>query len=404
MQEVDAIQALGRGSNVDFTIDDSAPFELVEESLRAYLKVGRGLYSKGTVSVNVGRRILVPDQLAAIQQILDAETGLTVTHYWCAPEILQSALGALESGPSQVEPSFPVAANPVATNGAGRELDELQPATGPAVLAARLDTGEDTGQKETAATGPAPEDGPEDDAGLADAASDVREEEPDRPLIPPAADSAPSPDCGSPVDSSTELPEGWDGLQLLAPELDAPVKELAESAAPGIDPDSGEALPETNEAAAIEPEPATAPESEGHQNDDPGHIGLRRANEALILKTTCRSGEVIQYPGDVVVFGDVNPGAEVVADGDIVVLGSLRGMARAGAGGDTRATILALNLESHRLQIGACIGEAPSEIRRSKPGSRAVVPSIAYLRRGSIFVVPFARRREEYQGGIPYEG
>ena len=72
MQEADTIQVLGRGTSVDFTIDDSVPFEIAERSLREYLEVCRGLYSSGTVSVNVGRRILVPDQLSAIKNILDS--------------------------------------------------------------------------------------------------------------------------------------------------------------------------------------------------------------------------------------------------------------------------------------------------------------------------------------------
>ena len=130
----------------------------------------------------------------------------------------------------------------------------------------------------------------------------------------------------------------------------------------------------------------------------------RRGNEALIIKHTCRSGEVIRYPGDVVVFGDVNPGAVIIADGDIIVLGTLRGMAQAGAGDDPKATILALNLETQRLQIGQHAGEAPKESKRHRNGNRNPGPQIAYLRRGSVFVAPFARRREEYQGGILYEG
>ena len=129
-----------------------------------------------------------------------------------------------------------------------------------------------------------------------------------------------------------------------------------------------------------------------------------RGSEALIIKNTCRSGEVIRYPGDVVVFGDVNPGAEIVAAGDIVVLGALRGMAHAGADGNLKATILALNLESHRLQIGSCVGERPRGARKGRGGAKGVNPQIAYLRRRSIFVAPFERRCEDYQGGVPYEG
>ena len=122
----------------------------------------------------------------------------------------------------------------------------------------------------------------------------------------------------------------------------------------------------------------------------------------MIVKTTCRSGEVIRYPGDVVALADVNPGAEIIADGDIVVFGALRGLAHAGAAGDLKATIIALNLESHRVQIGPHIGEAPARVRRSKSPRRT--PQVAYVRRRSVFVAPFTRRQEEYQGGILYEG
>ena len=155
---------------------------------------------------------------------------------------------------------------------------------------------------------------------------------------------------------------------------------------------------------------AVAPVEPEEEHPDPSNLGipflspLSRADQALMVKNTCRSGEVIRYSGDVVVFGDVNPGAEIVADGDIIVLGTLRGMAHAGADGNLKSTIFALNLEAHRLQIGPYDGEAPRRVNRSKPGNRSVNPRIAYLRRRSIFVAPFTRRSEEYQGGILYEG
>ena len=85
-----------------------------------------------------------------------------------------------------------------------------------------------------------------------------------------------------------------------------------------------------------------------------------------------------------------------------MVFGALRGLAHAGAAGDLKATIIALNLESHRVQIGPHIGEAPARVRRSK--SQRGRPQVAYVRRRSIFVAPFTRRQEDYQGGILYEG
>lgn len=72
---------------------------------------------------------------------------------------------------------------------------------------------------------------------------------------------------------------------------------------------------------------------------------------ALFVNRTLRSGTRIQYHGHVVVFGDVNPGAEVIADGNVIVWGHARGMLHAGANGDTRAVICALDLSPTQLRI-----------------------------------------------------
>ena len=58
------------------------------------------------------------------------------------------------------------------------------------------------------------------------------------------------------------------------------------------------------------------------------------ANNALYLRQTVRSGQSIRHDGTIVICGDVNPGAEVIATGDIIVFGTLRGVAHAGAAGD----------------------------------------------------------------------
>ena len=136
-------------------------------------------------------------------------------------------------------------------------------------------------------------------------------------------------------------------------------------------------------------------------------IGLYRGNEALLLKTTCRSGELIRYPGDIVVLADVNPGAEIIADGDILVFGTLRGLAHAGAGGDIQATIIAVKFEAPRVRIGPYTGMAPKTKQRPRSqqtGPQPAGPMIAYVRRQHIFVAPFAGRFARYSGGTPYDG
>lgn len=72
---------------------------------------------------------------------------------------------------------------------------------------------------------------------------------------------------------------------------------------------------------------------------------------ALFINKTLRSGTRIEFAGHVVVVGDVNPGAEVVAEGNVIVWGRVRGMVHAGSKGDTSAYICALDLSPTQLRI-----------------------------------------------------
>lgn len=72
---------------------------------------------------------------------------------------------------------------------------------------------------------------------------------------------------------------------------------------------------------------------------------------ALFLSKTLRSGTRIEYPGNVVIRGDVNPGAEVIAVGSVIVWGRVRGVIHAGAKGDRSAVICALDLSATQLRI-----------------------------------------------------
>ncbi|MFT3895732.1 MAG: septum site-determining protein MinC [Anaerolineales bacterium] len=72
---------------------------------------------------------------------------------------------------------------------------------------------------------------------------------------------------------------------------------------------------------------------------------------ALFLNRTLRSGTRIEFPGHVVVLGDVNPGAEIVAEGNVIVWGRVRGMVHAGSKGNRKALICALDLSPTQLRI-----------------------------------------------------
>ena len=105
--------------------------------------------------------------------------------------------------------------------------------------------------------------------------------------------------------------------------------------------------------------------------------------EGLVVRRTLRSGQSLRHPGHVVVIGDVNPGGEVVAGGDIVVWGRVRGMVHAGALGDEKAVVCALDLAPTQLRIAGQIARSPEE-RRRKP-----VPEMAAVREGQIVAVPW---------------
>ena len=79
----------------------------------------------------------------------------------------------------------------------------------------------------------------------------------------------------------------------------------------------------------------------------------------LYLVQNLRSGQTVSHKGHLVIVGDVNPGAEIMAEGDITVWGVLRGIAHAGIGGNLDAEIRALKLQPIQIRIGHAIARSP---------------------------------------------
>jgi len=105
------------------------------------------------------------------------------------------------------------------------------------------------------------------------------------------------------------------------------------------------------------------------------------AKQGILVQRTLRSGQIIQHPGHIVIIGDVNPGAEVVAGGNIVVWGKLRGMVHAGAMGDDSAMVCALSLAPTQLRIGNHIARPPEGGEKS-----SAMPEVAQVKEGKIVV------------------
>jgi septum site-determining protein MinC len=96
------------------------------------------------------------------------------------------------------------------------------------------------------------------------------------------------------------------------------------------------------------------------------------APAVLYHRGTLRGGQSLANVGHIVVVGDVNPGAELVAGGDIVVFGALRGVAHAGAQGDRSARVYALILDPTQLRIATTIAAGAER-------TGAPVPEEAFL-------------------------
>jgi septum site-determining protein MinC len=103
---------------------------------------------------------------------------------------------------------------------------------------------------------------------------------------------------------------------------------------------------------------------------------------------TLRGGQALHHAGNIVVVGDTNPGAELVATGDIVIFGRLAGVAHAGAQGDESARVYAIDFQPTQLRIATYIAAD------TENAGRSLRPQAAVVRDGRIALVPIDRFAE----------
>ena len=84
-------------------------------------------------------------------------------------------------------------------------------------------------------------------------------------------------------------------------------------------------------------------------------------SETKFYRGNMRSGQKMEFEGSLVILGDVNGGAEVIAGENIVVLGVLRGLAHAGAKGNKKAIIATNRIECPQLRIANIVKEIEKE-------------------------------------------
>jgi septum site-determining protein MinC len=101
------------------------------------------------------------------------------------------------------------------------------------------------------------------------------------------------------------------------------------------------------------------------------------------IRKTIRSGQKFEYSGNLVLIGDINPGAEVYAAGNIVVLGSIKGAVHAGSNGNEKAFIAAFSLQPQIIEIAGVITRSPED------NIRPQYPELAKIKNGNIIVEPY---------------
>ncbi|MFA5576213.1 MAG: septum site-determining protein MinC [Tissierellaceae bacterium] len=138
---------------------------------------------------------------------------------------------------------------------------------------------------------------------------------------------------------------------------------------------SEEDLPETI-AKSSDKEKFEAVESEIFQGID---TGMTR-----FIKGTLRSGQIENFQGNIVIIGDVNPGALIQAGGNIIVLGTLRGVAHAGISGNHDSIVAAYVLQPTQLRIGNKISRPPDGVTETYN-----LPEIARIRAGEVIIEPY---------------
>ncbi|MDR2713257.1 MAG: hypothetical protein LBB91_09130 [Clostridiales bacterium] len=105
-------------------------------------------------------------------------------------------------------------------------------------------------------------------------------------------------------------------------------------------------------------------------------------SQALFFTRSFRSGQSIQADADVVILGDVNSGAEIIASGSIIVAGSCQGILHAGYPANREAYIIVLALGPSQLRIGDITAYLPK-------GKTATGPEMALCQGEDLQVLPY---------------
>lgn len=114
---------------------------------------------------------------------------------------------------------------------------------------------------------------------------------------------------------------------------------------------------------------------------------LKYEGKVKFFKGILRSGNLLEYDGSIIVFGDINPGGIVKASDSVIVLGHLNGTVYAGTEKGKDAFIGAIHMNPIQLKIGDCIARNPNpQMENNKKLKNDNGFEIAYVNNGNIFI------------------
>lgn len=120
-----------------------------------------------------------------------------------------------------------------------------------------------------------------------------------------------------------------------------------------------------------------------------------KTNTGQFYKGNLRNGQNFSAENSIIVMGDVNPGARIVSTGNIIVLGSLKGSAYAGASGNSKAFVLALDMVPVQIRIDNVIAyesDAPKKPKKfMRKNANKNNTQIAYLEKGVMYIEPLSK-------------
>ena len=105
--------------------------------------------------------------------------------------------------------------------------------------------------------------------------------------------------------------------------------------------------------------------------------------DTLWIKKSIRSGQLVEYRGNVVVLGDVSHGARIVAGGNVLVMGVMRGDIWAGKDGDVETVIISSFFKPSQLRISDTFLVLNDELLEQLQQG---LPTVAYYKNSSVFL------------------